>query len=379
MKRVQELTAFAVVAFFNLSVALAQQDAPCMLGKEHINFNNGATTNGKSGLVICKRQDGTVVRKVTLKDGKPVGFQMSHYGEEREEWTQDENGRRQGAYKRFNGKGRLIDSQTLKDGDAVGLQETFYDDGKSKYVRWHEPGEGSAASNVEYNPDGSVATLKCSPARSYTKADKSLCGFSGAKTTTLMTGSGKKKSEVTYNKGSFEKKLIYGRTGSVVSESTFKNGDETEKTFFDDGKLKSETFVKGRNVEKETEYFMNGEKRRVATFTYDANGGRKHEIAYWDNGKVRSEGDFAQTRMRNWMPIEKHSAFTDKGIKTEEVTYSSNGVLDGEAKYYDDKGILREQSVYKNGSVTHQKLFTPDGKVESEKEFYADGSSKVIK
>lgn len=351
----------------------------CLLGKEEISWYNGATTNGKSGVVVCKNKEGTITQRATLKDGKKIGPQMMTFGNgERQEWTQDEKGRKQGSYKRFKKSGVAVESRNQIDGNYVGLQEDFFDSGKPRRVFWQEAGASSAASEIEFLEDGAISGIKCSIEKSYTNADKAPCGFSGAKTTWLMSGSGKKKSEVTYKNGVNEKKITYGRKGEVVSESNIVDGLETEKVFFEDGKVKEENSARGRAMLSELEYFMNGSKKREAKFTGDIKNPKKHEIIYWDNGKIQSEGDYVRGGYRGWSPVGTLTRFNAAGTKVHVVKYSETGKEEFEARYFNDTGKLADETTFKEGRIFRTKIYDENGIFKFEKEFFADGSSKLI-
>jgi antitoxin component YwqK of YwqJK toxin-antitoxin module len=112
------------------------------------------------------------------------------------------------------------------------------------------------------------------------------------------------------------------------------NGN-TEKTYYDSGKLESTTTI------------VNGKK----------NGVQKY---YFENGKTASTANFVNDRIEGEL-----KAYYSSGQLRISAHYK-NGLVDGETrKYYPDGKIERIQK-YDKGRLTYEKKFSEDGKVQYE-------------
>ena len=191
-------------------------------------------------------------------------------------------------------------------------------------------------------------------------------------------GEWSQKSEVTYRNGNLEKQITYGRKSEVASEVVVTNGVATEKEFFEDGKVKILSTYKGRTPLTEVEYFMNGEKKREAKFSGEGRSLKKHELSFWDNGKLKIEGDYARGTYSGWSAYGTQTSYTDKGVKFNVEKFDDRGRSEVVTSYYSDSGKLADETTYKDGKLFRAKVYDLNGVFKYEKEFFPDGSSKLI-
>jgi hypothetical protein len=100
------------------------------------------------------------------------------------------------------------------------------------------------------------------------------------------------------------------------------------------------------------------------------------------NGQLKSKGSFAFQRRgyfgSSWtdtVPIGKAYKYSENGSLIEESNFDGEGNLDGVRILIDEKG-KRTEALYRKGTLVAKKIFSSDGKLELNEEYYEDGSRK---
>src|SRR5678816_3281604 len=90
------------------AVGLAVQD--CEISGQHVNPANGATTEGKTGIMKCRDRDtGKLVREEEDRNGRSVGYRkFIEFSGDTISANYNERGNRDGESKRFDPSGTLL-------------------------------------------------------------------------------------------------------------------------------------------------------------------------------------------------------------------------------------------------------------------------------
>src|SRR5215218_1092599 len=112
----------------------------CELGGQWVNPSNGSTTQGKTGLMRCREDDGgPVVREQELKNGIFMGVvRYFKDGVLEREYNVNEKGNRDGLAREYAATrgptNPLLREETLSNGTTVGIARTWYPSGQLKRV-----------------------------------------------------------------------------------------------------------------------------------------------------------------------------------------------------------------------------------------------------
>jgi len=113
----------------------------CELNGQHVNPDNGSTTEGKTGLMRCRDgEGGPVLREQELQQGKFMGL-VRYYkdGALEKEFRVNERGNRDGLAREWaraepGAKPVLVREETLRDSRTVGLARSWYPSGVLRRV-----------------------------------------------------------------------------------------------------------------------------------------------------------------------------------------------------------------------------------------------------
>ena len=348
----------------------------CELNGESVNPYNGNTTAGKSGVMRCTDDDGSVRRREqTLRDGRFVGPVVMVLADgERREYSVNERGNRHGLARTLDGKGTLRKEENLDNGSNVGLQKNFAEAGYLQEL--HFADERRTVLTIGYLADGTLNELRCAPA-SVVPQDREVCGHAGrASDVTLYREPGKPSGTVSYLAGKMQRQTALDREGRLVRNEERKDGRLIRRAFYPSGKPRSETdFVEseatGRAGREGTarEWHESGQITQETTW---ADGFEQRIQQWYLNGQpkqrvqIRREGrDQARTTERFW----------DNG-KPASVTIERNNRPVGWQKYFDEDGVLRREDEHggERGLLQRRKHYNAQGVVEREERFLEDGS-----
>jgi antitoxin component YwqK of YwqJK toxin-antitoxin module len=321
----------------------------CEIDGEEVNPDNGSTTAGKTGMLVCRHDDGSLMYEHELRDGQHIGFERSRgFDGGVSERQVNANGNSDGPAREFYPDGKLKSEGTYSDGDAVGLGKSYHKNGKVSALRFHEKAGKRAVVTLEYNDAGRLREFSCG-AKSYLPEDREPCGFGG------------KPVEV----------ALHGRGGAVVEKRTMRDGKLVRTEGFDDaGKLREsvETTAGGRITRK---FHDNGQ---VASEAVVENDWVVAETEWYMNGSVREK---TATTPDERQPRVVHEYFRDTGMLREREELLGRDRVRSER--FDEKGARSEEFVYgDDGNVRLHRKFAPDGRITLEEELYPDGSRKVI-
>lgn len=320
--------------------------AVCTLNGKPINTANGKETSGKSGKLVCKTEEGKLIREADMVDGKEVGrvILINNQGN-KEVFNQNEKGNIIGSKKIFSPKGYLITEGKFEDGKEIGLHKRYFPNGKIESLIYYPD------MRIDYAEDGKINQLNCAP-QAYIEEDKKLCGWDKVSTVNVNDRN------YTYDQGKLIKFQDFHSKGKLKSENTYQGENEIRKNFYPSGKLKSEKFLVSKEVQTEKDYFESGKLK--ADFKYELKDGEVfyYKKTYYENGNPEVEGMFKRDRKHSYdLAIGLRKTYYEITGLAYEENHNSDGKLDGESIYYGENGKVSIRRVYKNGELVSEKNF----------------------
>lgn len=353
---------------------------------------NGATTAGKTGIIICKdRETGQMSSQREIKAGKIYGL-YRHYqnGVLTLEYTDTENGQRNGVTRKYAPNKQLIQEETEVMGKRQGLQREWYPDGTLKKVEWIAEDRPSAS--VRYTQKSALNSLSCSskPSLAPHADDATLCGFKAKPVTNLyFNEEGQKRASETLLAGVVQQAYSFDTSsGKIKSSMQLKANEMTETGFFDNGNKQYETVSstaeKTRNFTRKSMYYESGSLKQEQKYSMlDIDAKRRNfmssEAQFYQNGQMRQLQEFSVEGKDFYKEVK---SYNDKGILISQARYQQLGSYNNRAvgihkAFFDDGKISYEDHYDKNGKLFRQKRWDENGKIVSDDEVFEDGSRKA--
>lgn len=355
----------------------------CTVNGKYVNPSNGATTDGITGLMIC-REDGRTVREEELRDGRFMGVRrfFESDGSVKESHI-NERGNRDGAYVEKDAQGTVRLSGQYADGSGVGLFRKFYSGGKLDGIWWEE--QGRTVASLSFNADGSLHEIDCGE-RSYFAEDRQPCGFGGKPVTSaLYSGRRSLAARETWQSGHLVKLERYGDNETISLQALVEEGRRVSRTFFANGKKRTEISYdpdlpaaglldrSPNRIEREwapagqivhQSRFQNGVEVEAEDWYLNGKRGRKMTAESAERGAIRI--------------VEK---YRDDGSLAGRERHRG-GTLIGVQEYFHPNGKLAQQDRYemreggRDSYVAARKTWDESGKAISDESFFEDGSRK---
>ena len=118
---------------------------------------------------------------------------------------------------------------------------------------------------------------------------------------------------------------------------------EVKKQYWDNGKLKSESHYKDRNLDgRKTEWYEDGEVKSVS---YYDNNNLEAKREFWDNSEVKSEYSFKDKKLDGI----KREFWNNGELKS--ISNYKDGELDGEKTEWYEDGEVKSENLYDNGKL----------------------------
>jgi antitoxin component YwqK of YwqJK toxin-antitoxin module len=371
----------------------------CELDGQHVNPDNGSTTQGKTGLMRCRDVDGgPVLREQELKGGVFMGaVRYFKDGAVEREYRVNERGNRDGVAREFErgagAKPVLVREETYRDGRNVGLARSWYPSGQLRRVSFHGDDDREQAS-AEFTIEGKLYELHCGP-RALLGADADdahWCGHAGAvSNVVLYNGKGQEKARVAYERGERRKLEGLADDGKVreVQETTPTGG--VERAFYADGAKRREVQwvalagERGRRVTTlEQEYHESGKLVHEKRWRVGERGGELvAEQRWYLNGQPKERTEFTTSDGR---ALRKETSFHDNGKPAFEGAWRlgaergrSSELASGVHKSWDSDGHLRIERYYdERGRLTRERELDAGGSAVRDDEVFEDGSRKAF-
>lgn len=367
--------------------ALAVQD--CEVDGQPVNPANGATTQGKTGIMRCKDRDsGQLVREQELHAGQFVGL-VRHFkdGALSREYSVNALGNQDGRARDFAPNGQVLLEESYRNGSVLGLVRAWYPDGKPRRVAYlgETPDERAQAL---YTRNQQLSELSCGPRPLLAPHvdDAALCGFQGKPSVVrTYTDSGALRAANTWLGGVNQKSVSYHANGQPATQDETLGEQRVQQTFSADGvKLKevvwslkehppvrqserefsdSGTLVhelvhalldvagqRQNRLVKETRFYLNGQPKSVDSYTLDGALELRESRRYHDNGQLAAQGRYLVEGRYRERPVGVHQAFDEQGRLVRESHYNDRGNIQRERLWDTSGTLLRDDAVFEDGS-----------------------------
>lgn len=378
--------------FLSLCIAPASHAVQvCELGGQWVNPANGSTTQGKTGLMRCRDEEGgPVVREQELKNGVFMGI-VRYYkaGVLEREYSVNEKGNRDGLAREYAATpgpvNQLLKEETLRDSTTVGIARTWHPSGQLKRVSFSDSGLKAAA---EFTAKGQLSELTCGdrPLLAPYAPDAEWCGYSkGATTVTLYRDDGLATGTQSTELGKLLKREWFWPNGKLREQNEYSATAQVRRTFSADGIMRSENHSirqgSGRDLviysstakefhesgklirerrwlppvggnaalALEQTWYLNGQLREKQEFVVIDGRREQHDTRYSDDGRLAFDGKYIVSERNSRIPTGIHK------------TYHATGKVNSE-RYYDTRGkVTRERSFDETGNATRDDEVFEDG------------------
>ena len=319
----------------------------CTLGGEAVNPDNGAETEGKTGLLVCLHDDGTKMYEHELRHGEHIGLERSWgFDGALSERQVNARGNSEGPAKTFYPDGKLKSAGTYENGAEVGLAKAYHKNGQLAALRFYPKAGARAAVTIEYDEAGRLTDLACAP-QSLIAEDRALCGY-GSEVDISLYQRGRVAEKRRLRDGRALRREGYDAQGRLAESSEVTAKGRTDRRYFEDGKPAQESVIEGDYAVQRRTWYMNGALKAQIVTEPKERDAREVEENYRDSGAL------ARREERRGRDLVRAETFDERGQRSEEFVYDA----DGRPKQ-------------------HRK-FGPDGAVLLDEELYADGSRKVL-
>jgi hypothetical protein len=318
----------------------------CDVNGQQVNPDNGSTTAGKTGVLRCRRDDGSLWYEQMLRNGEHLGLDRFHDedGSVREREV-NANGNTEGMARQWYPGGQLQREGEYRDGNAVGTHRSFAAAGQQASLRVYPVAGKPAAFSVEWDEQGQVRALSCASS-SQIDVDRALCGFDQAVSVDLYDGRGLRVERRLMDHGAIVRSEQFDPQGRLNSVIEIDSQGSRERRFFEDGQQASETLVREGYRVRHSEWYMNGAPRLVQTQEPRERDARAVIEGYRDTGVLE----------------ERETAIGGRRIQRE---------------VFDEAARLQEDWDYApQGNPLRHRKFSANGEVILEEAFYPDGSRK---
>jgi antitoxin component YwqK of YwqJK toxin-antitoxin module len=374
------IAAATFATFLFPGIALGIQD--CTLNGQDVNPNNGYTTEGKSGIMICRDRDsGVLEREQELRNGNYIGLVRDYIdGKLSSEYRVNKHGNRDGLYRQFSPNGKVVLEETARNGTSVGISRSWYQSGRLKRVVFNDD-NGREQAEVEFTPSGQLKSLHCAdrPLLGSAANDAHLCGHDSSKpvTSKLYSDKGIVHTKVRYLAGVRTAQESLWDDGKVQEENVTSGGrtiqrrfsrggvktlevqwvavergrvKELEQMFHQSGSMISETRWENGKLASESSFYLNGQPKTHNS--YATREGRMvcDAVSYHDNGQPSARGTYVVKNGYTDFPIGIHREFDGKGLLLTEHEYDNKGRLKREKEFNGQGKLLRDDEVFEDGS-----------------------------
>ncbi len=348
------------------ATAFAVQD--CEINGQHVNPANGATTEGKTGIMKCRDRDsGKLVSEEEYRNGRPVGYRkFVDFSGDTIVANYNERGNRDGESKRYDTSGTLLAHERYVDGSTAGEQTYFHKNARIKRRSFDE--RGRAIANIEYNERGQLTELLCTD-KPMLQDDRKLCGFDQPITLDFHNSRGDVVAQGRYENGKRVAIKTFSNSGATARSEDVQGDRKVTRSYFAEGPLRLEITSVDNRKEQEREYAASGQAIRESHWL---DGRLSEETLWYLNGNVKSKTRWQRDGAQMLAAAEE---FWDNGqinartVRDERLGYV--GVQQG----YDQAGVLVSEELYEKGVLVRRKLYKA-GRLVLDEQYYADGSRK---
>jgi hypothetical protein len=326
-----------------LLLSAAADARRCELNGEDVNPDNGSTTAGKSGLMRCFRDDGSLWYEQELKDGEHLGLDRWHDedGGVRER-SVNAQGNTEGRARQWWPGGQLREDGEFRNADAIGTHQSWHRNGQLQALRVYPEAGKPAALSMEWDDTGRLRELRCAP-RSLAEADRKTCGHAGKVAVALHDARGRVRETRAIERGEVRRSEHYADGVLAASvESTAKGRIET--SFHANGAAAQRDVVEdGYRVLREQWYMNGAPKVRITVEPKDRDARVVSE-------SFRDDGTLQERTVEIGRRTQKRESFDERGALAEDWEHAPEGHVARHRKYAPDGRLLLDEQLYPDGS-----------------------------
>ncbi|MDB5192024.1 MAG: tetratricopeptide repeat protein [Segetibacter sp.] len=325
--------------------------------KEEANYIHGK----KNGLSKEYSYVGYLTSSANYKDDKLEGkYTIYHSNGKVSSVVGYVNDEAEGPYKSYYVDGTVKQDGEFKVGKRVGLWKEVYNNGKQKSITNYVDGE-IEGDYKDFYDNGEMMT------KAFYVKSKLEGKFED------FDRDGKLFSESNYEKGRLRELKFFDKTGTVISNSTSRNGSGNLVFFDGQGNKTSEGYFtkEGLRNGKTTYYYRNGKVSSTANFKEGVLKGEK--ISYYPNGQVSVKTAYeADEEIGFNISYHENGTIKHEG-KVEE------GYNDGIRVDYDELGNKASVTNYKNRDLEGcAQYFHPNGKLEIDEHYFGGWLTRFV-
>jgi antitoxin component YwqK of YwqJK toxin-antitoxin module len=374
----QSLKLFFLAALLPAASAFAVEE--CELNQQPVSPSNGATTEGKTGIMRCKdKESGALLREQELRNGRFMGVVRNYRdGKLIRDYTVNEKGNRDGVFREYSPEGQLLREENAQNGTTIGITRDFDKNGKLRRATYYGTG-GPEQAYAEFTGSGQLRRLRCAdkPVLGPAVDDAVLCGFKhgpskldyfnekGELTAHVIFDEGKRlrfeeigsngkpehleeiakdlRTERWFDQEGIRRKEVLSRLGGRIPVR------EREQEFSERGTLTSDKQWSAGLLSTEKTYYLNGQLRAEIHYSGDGNKILVQSKDYYDNGILAEEGSHQKIGYQQ-VPQGVHKSYNQQGKLVAETSYDERGRLKHEKAWDADGKLLRDDEVFEDGS-----------------------------
>lgn len=326
----------------------------CVLNGEDVNPDNGSTTAGKTGVMACHRDDGSLWYEQALQDGEHIGLDRFHEddGSVRERQI-NAQGNSEGMAREWYSGGRLKFEGEFRNADPIGEHRGFHLDGQLQSLTVYPVVDKPAALSIEWDTKGRLRRLICAP-QSLVKYDQILCGHQGEVVTELVDPRGRVQERRTLQAGRTLRSEFLVNGERVGSSIEYPPEGRIERRFHDNGKPASELVVADGYAVRGQEWYMNGTLKLRTT-----QEARERQARSVDE-RFRDDGTLAEVERKLDGRTQHRERHGEHGELVEDWEHAPEGYVSRHRKFDENGGLLLDEELYPDGS---RKLLKADAQI----------------
>jgi antitoxin component YwqK of YwqJK toxin-antitoxin module len=316
----------------------------CTLNGEQVNPDNGSTTAGKTGVLTCHRDDGSVWYEKMLQDGEHLGLDRFHDEDggirEREVNAQ---GNTEGLAREWYPGGQLKRQGDYRNAAAIGEHRGFHRNGKLQGISVYPVAGKQAAVGIEWDSEGRLRRLACAE-QSLAKEDRRLCGHDGKVVTELFDQRGRVQERRTLTAGRTLRSEFLAEGERLAGSIDYSVDGRTEREYFDNGTASSEKVVSGGFVVLRREWYMNGAVK--LRLTQEPREREAHSVSE----RFRDNGTLAEKEFKLDGRTQRRERYDEQGRLAEDWEHAPAGHIARHRKFDGSGALLLDEELYPDGS-----------------------------
>lgn len=333
------------ILIFSACLLAGSADArQCLLNGEEVNPDNGSTTAGKTGVMSCRRDDGSLWYEQALQNGEHLGLDRFHDddGSVRERHV-NAQGNTEGMAREWYPNGQLKREGEYRNADAIGVHRSFFVDGEPQSLNVYPVADKPAAVAIEWDAQGRLRRLSCAQ-QSLIEDDLTLCGHQSEVVTELVDQRGQVQERRTLKAGRTLRSDFLSDGERLAGSIEYTPDGRIERQFHDNGEPARELVVADGYAVRRQEWYMNGALKLRTT-----QEARERQARSVDE-RFRDDGTLAEIEHKLDGKTQRRERYDAKGGLVEDWEHAPAGHVSRHRKFDGQGGLLLDEELYPDGS-----------------------------